>query len=109
MEMLLTNQGAEVKVVYDGKQAVDLFKESLEGTFDAILMDIMMPVMDGLTATKTIRALKKSDAKKIPIIANAFKEDEENCMKAGMNAYMTKPLVIEKAKQIISEQIKRVA
>lgn len=112
MEMLLTDQGAEVKVVYDGKQAVDLFKESSEGTFDAILMDIMMPVMDGLTATKTIRALKKSDAKKIPIIAmtaNAFKEDEENCMKAGMNAYMTKPLVIERAKQIISEQIKRAA
>ena len=112
IEMLLTDQGAEVKVVYDGKQAVDLFKESPEGTFDAILMDIMMPVMDGLTATKTIRALKKSDAKKIPIIAvtaNAFKEDEENCMKAGMNAYMTKPFVIEKAKQVISEQIKRAA
>lgn len=109
IETLLRDQGAEVTVAYDGKQAVELFKESSDGAFDAILMDIMMPVMDGLTAAKTIRALKRPDAKKIPIIAltaNAFKEDKEKCLAAGMNAYMTKPLEISKAKQIINEQIK---
>ncbi len=109
IETLLTDQGAEVTVVFDGKQAVDLFQASPEGTFDAILMDIMMPVLDGLTATKTIRTLKKSDAKTIQIIAltaNAFKEDENRCREAGMSAYMTKPLAIEKAKQIINEQVR---
>ena len=62
------------------KQAADLFETNPAGTFDAILMDIMMPVMDGLTAARTIRALDRPDAKTIPIIAmtaNAFKEDEE--------------------------------
>ena len=110
IETLLFDQGAEVTVAYDGKQAVDLFRESPEESFDAILMDIMMPVMDGLTAARTIRSLKRSDAKKIPIIAvtaNAFKEDKEKCFAAGMNAYMTKPLEIEKAKQVICEQTAR--
>ena len=68
-QTLLTDEGAEVTVVSDGKQAVDLFASKSAGTFDAILMDIMMPVMDGLTAAKTIRALERSDAKTIPIIA----------------------------------------
>ena len=106
--MLLTDQGAEVKVVYDGKQAVDLFKESPEGTFDAILMDIMMPVMDGITATKTIRAMERPDAKTIPIIAmtaNAFKEDEEKCMAAGMNEHLAKPLEEDKVVRAIYENI----
>ena len=63
-----------------------------------ILMDVMMPVMDGLTATKTIRSLERQDAKTIPIIAmtaNAFREDAEKCMEAGMNAHLSKPIVIE--------------
>lgn len=110
IETLLIDQGAEVTVAYDGKQAVDLFRKSPEESFDAILMDIMMPVMDGLTAARTIRSLKRSDAKKIPIIAvtaNAFKEDKEKCFAAGMNAYMTKPLEIEKTKQVICEQTAR--
>ena len=99
IEALLVDQGAEVTVVYDGKQAVDLFKKSQEGAFDAILMDIMMPVMDGITATKEIRALEHPDARKIPIIAmtaNAFKEDEKKCLEAGMNAHLAKPIQIEK-------------
>ena len=80
------------------------------GTFDAILMDIMMPVMDGLTAARTIRALDRPDAKTIPIIAmtaNAFKEDEEKCLEAGMNAHLIKPLDIEKVKQTIEGQVRK--
>ena len=103
-EMLLTDQGAKVTMVSDGKQAVDLFAANPQGTFDAILMDIMMPVMDGLTATRTIRALERPDAKTIPIIAmtaNAFKEDAEKCFAAGMNAHLAKPLDIELVKKTI--------
>ncbi|MBU5430758.1 response regulator [Kineothrix sp. MSJ-39] len=98
-EMMLTDQGAEITLVQNGKQAVDLFAESPEGAFDAILMDIMMPVMDGLTATKNIRAMNRADAKTIPIIAmtaNAFKEDADKCIAAGMNAHLAKPLDMEK-------------
>ena len=77
---------------------------------DLILMDIMMPVMDGLTATRTIRALDRQDAKTIPIIAmtaNAFREDAERCMEAGMNAHLAKPLDDEKIKQTISEELRK--
>ncbi len=108
-ETLLEDQGAEVTVVYNGKQAADLFETNPAGTFDAILMDIMMPVMDGLTAARTIRALDRSDAKTIPIIAmtaNAFKEDEEKCLEAGMNVHLIKPLDIEKVKQTIEGQVR---
>ena len=108
-ETLLEDQGAEVTVVYNGKQAADLFETNPAGTFDAILMDIMMPVMDGLTAARTIRALDRPDAKTIPIIAmtaNAFKEDEEKCLEAGMNAHLIKPLDIEKVKQTIEGQVR---
>ena len=76
------------------------------GTFDAILMDIMMPVMDGLTATKAIRALNRPDAGIIPIIAmtaNAFAEDVQRCLDSGMNAHLAKPLDIEKVKKTICE------
>ena len=71
-------------------------------------MDIMMPVMDGLTATKTIRSLKHPDAETIPIIAmtaNAFQEDAEKCIAAGMNAHLAKPLDIEKVKMTIYKYI----
>lgn len=107
---LLSDQGAKVTLVSDGKQAVDLFREKPEGTFDAILMDIMMPVMDGITATKEIREMERPDAKTIPIIAmtaNAFKEDEENCLAAGMNAHLAKPLDMEKVKQTICEMVRK--
>lgn len=105
---LLTYQGAEVVVTQDGKQAVDLFADKPPGTFDAILMDIMMPVMDGLTATRTIRAMSRPDAKTIPIIAmtaNAFKEDEEKCLEAGLSAYLAKPIDIEKVKKTIYAEV----
>lgn len=98
-QMLLEDKGADVTVVTDGKQALDLFSSSARGTFDAILMDIMMPVMDGITATKAIRALDRPDAKEIVIIAmtaNAFEEDAKKCISAGMNAHLAKPLQIDK-------------
>ena len=75
------------------------FKENPVGTYNAILMDVMMPVMDGLTAAKTIRAWDRPDAKTIPIVAmtaNAFAEDAQKCMEAGMNAHLAKPLDIQK-------------
>ena len=96
---LLYDEGAEVTVVGDGKQAVDIFSSNEPGTFDAILMDVMMPVMNGLEATKAIRAMDREDAKTIPIIAmtaNAFAEDARKCMAAGMNAHLPKPLQMEK-------------
>lgn len=108
-ETLLSDEGAVVTVAKDGLQAVNIFKEKPEGSFDAILMDIMMPVMDGLTATKKIRTLNHPDAKKIPIIAmtaNAFKEDKEKCLTAGMNAHLAKPIEIENVKKVLCEQIR---
>ena len=105
-EILLEDEGAIITMVNDGQQAVELFNNSPVGTFDAILMDIMMPVMDGLTATKAIRALNRPDAGIIPIIAmtaNAFAEDVQRCLDAGMNAHLAKPLDIEKVKKTICE------
>ena len=105
-QMLLTDKGARVTVVGDGKQAVDLFKRKIPGTFDAILMDIMMPVMDGMTATRAIRSLARADAKTIPIIAmtaNAFDEDAKKCMEAGMNAHLTKPIEIDHVIEVLGQ------
>ena len=106
-ETLLSDEGAKITVVKNGLQAVKAFQENPCNYFDAILMDIMMPVMDGLTAAKTIRAAAHADAKTIPIIAmtaNAFQEDQEQCYKAGMNAHLAKPLNMEKVIRTIYEQ-----
>ena len=107
-QFMLTDNGAEVVTAQNGLAAVQEFESAKSGTYDAILMDVMMPVMDGLTAARAIRALERPDAKTIPIIAmtaNVFKEDEEQCLKAGMNAHLTKPLEMEKVKRTICEQI----
>lgn len=104
-QMLLEDAGAVITTVTDGKQALELFKEKPAGSFDAILMDIMMPVMDGLSATKAIRALERADAKNIPIIAmtaNAFKEDEKKCLEAGMTAHLAKPIQIDEVIKTIA-------
>ena len=107
-DMLFTDQGAVVTIVRDGQQALDAFRNHPAGTYDAILMDIMMPVMDGFTATRAIRALDRQDAKEIPIIAmtaSAFAEDAQQCRDAGMTAHLAKPLEIQKIKQVIREQV----
>ena len=101
---VLEDVGALITRAENGQQALELFKEKPAGTFDVILMDLMMPVMDGYTATRKIRELERSDAKTVPIIAmtaNAFKEDAEKCIAVGMNAHLAKPLDIEKMKMTI--------
>lgn len=107
---LLEDEGAITTIVNDGQQAVDIFSRNKPGTFDAILMDIMMPEMDGLSATKAIRALDREDAGTIPIIAmtaNAFDEDEKKCMEAGMNAHLVKPLDIQKIKEAVCRYLNK--
>ncbi len=97
-QSILEGEGASITPAMNGQEAVDAFSSHPEGTFDAILMDIMMPVMDGITATKTIRALDRPDAKTIPIIAmtaNAYEEDIRRTHEAGMNAHLSKPVDID--------------
>ena len=101
---VLEDVGALITRAENGQQALELFKEKPAGTFDVILMDLMMPVMDGYTVTRKIRELERSDAKTVPIIAmtaNAFQEDAEKCIAVGMNAHLAKPLDIEKMKKTI--------
>ena len=103
-EYILKEAGASVEKAENGKAALEQYQISEEGYYDAILMDLMMPVMDGYTATRKIRELERSDAKTVPIIAmtaNAFQEDAEKCIAVGMNAHLAKPLDIEKMKKTI--------
>ena len=95
VEFILKVEGANVIAATDGKQAVDIFAKSEEGSIDVILMDVMMPVMDGLTAVREIRTLSRVDATTVPIIAmtaNAFADDVENAREAGMDAHVAKPI-----------------
>ena len=90
----------------NGQRAVELFERNAPGHFDAILMDMRMPVMDGLAATRAIRGLGRPDAKTIPIIAlsaNAFEEDVRSCLGAGMNAHLPKPVDMERLKKLLGE------
>lgn len=101
----LEKLGCNVTEAEDGKEAVDLFSASEEGTFDAILMDIRMPVMDGHEATRRIRTLDRRDAKDIPIIAmsaNAFEEDKEASIRLGMQMHLSKPLDKETLAQALA-------
>ncbi len=101
-EFMLTEAGVDITTAANGKIALDLFAASAPGDFDAILMDIMMPVMNGLEAARAIRALPRPDAATIPIIAmtaNAFMDDMEQSRAAGMNEHLTKPL---DAKRVIA-------
>ena len=93
---------------WDGQEAVELFRNSEPGEFDVILMDIMMPVMNGYEATKMIRSLDREDAKKIPIIAmtaNAFTEDRIKAKEAGMDEHISKPIDMKLLVMIIHELV----
>ena len=97
-EYMLTDKGAVVTKAYNGREALEKFEASDPGSFDVILMDIMMPEMDGLETTKAIRGLSREDAGSVPIIAmsaNAFADDITRSKAAGMNAHLSKPLDFE--------------
>ena len=106
--ILLQDEGMNIIEAKNGKEAVEIFKSSIPNTFDFIFMDIMMPVMDGLEATKQIRKLERFDAKAIPIIAmtaNAFDEDRKDCINAGMSEHIGKPIDISELKKVINSQV----
>lgn len=103
---LLEEFGIDIEVAQNGKEAVDAFKASKPNSFDFVFMDIMMPVMDGLEASRQIRKLDRKDAATVPILAvsaNAFQEDIKRSLDAGMNAHLTKPLEIDKIKNALHE------
>ena len=105
---LLELEDIESEHARNGKEAVQMFADSAEGYYDAILMDVRMPEMDGLTATQTIRALQRTDAGTIPIIAmtaNVFDEDIDRSMQAGMNAHLSKPVEPEKLYETMARLI----
>ncbi len=105
-EFMLQNEGADVTKAWNGQEAVELFKKSERGEFDVILMDIMMPVINGYEATKRIRSLDREDAQAIPIIAmtaNAFTEDRIRAKEAGMDEHIAKPIDTKKLVKIIHE------
>lgn len=107
-EFFLEDMGAETMQAWNGKEAVEAFRNSAPGEIGVILMDIMMPVMDGLEAVQRIRALDRPDAKTVPIIAmtaNAFSEDVERSRKAGMTEHLSKPLNAETLKKAILRNI----
>lgn len=104
-EYMLTEQGAVVTEAWNGKEAADIYESCESGTFDVILMDIMMPVMNGLEAARCIRASEKEDAQSIPIIAlsaNAFDDDIAQSLAAGMNMHLAKPLEFQKVIEAIA-------
>ncbi len=107
---ILSMEGADCELVENGQLAVACFANAAEKEFDAILMDVQMPVMNGYDATRAIRALDRSDAREIPIIAmtaNAFAEDEKEALDAGMNVHLAKPIDIELLKKVINQYVPR--
>lgn len=109
-EFVLQNEGAVVTKAWNGQKAVDIFRKNRPGEFDVILMDIMMPVMNGYEAAKMIRSLDREDAKVIPIIAmtaNAFTEDKMRAKKAGMDEHIAKPVDGKLLVKVINELVKR--
>lgn len=109
-QKLLEHQGCKVVIARNGKEAVDAFEASKENFFDAILMDVRMPVMDGIEATKMIRALERPDSKSVAIIAmtaDAFTEEQKKTIDAGMNEHLSKPIVPQKLFTALSQYTKR--
>ncbi len=110
LQMILQSRGIDSDVAENGKIAIDLFSSHQENYYSAILMDMRMPEMDGLEATKRIRAMERTDAKKIPIIAltaNAFDEDVQRSLQAGLNAHLTKPIQQEVLFETLESLVKR--
>ena len=108
-EFLLKEEGCCVRTAVNGQEAVQIFEQSKPFHFDAILMDVMMPVMDGYAATRAIRAMPREDAKEVQIVAmtaNAFAEDVAKCKEAGMNAHLSKPFKAEQLVASIAEREK---
>ena len=108
-EFVLRNEGTVVTKAWNGQEAVDIFRKSSPGEFDVILMDIMMPVMNGYEAAKMIRSLDREDAKVIPIIAmtaNAFIEDRMRAKEAGMDEHIAKPVDGKLLVKVINELVK---
>lgn len=109
-KFILETNGAKVLKASNGKQALDIFSESEEGEISVILMDVMMPVMDGISATAAIRSLDRSDASVVPIIAmtaNTYTDDIERVLTAGMNAFVEKPVDAEKLVDIIVKTLQK--
>ena len=107
-EFMLQNEGAKVTKAWDGQEAVKIFEKSRSGEFDVILMDIMMPVMNGYEAAKMIRSLDREDAKEVPIIAmtaNAFTEDRIRAKEAGMDEHIAKPVDAKLLVKVIHELV----
>jgi len=108
MKQIILMRGAEIDHAENGRIALEMFEKSEPGYYDAILMDVRMPEMDGLEATSTLRALDRPDAKTIPIIAmtaNAFDEDVQRSLQVGMNAHLSKPVEPERLYQTLEELI----
>ena len=108
-EFMLQNEEADVTKAWNGQEAVELFRKSEPGEFDAILMDIMMPVINGYDAAKRIRSLDREDAKTVPIIAmtaNAFTEDRLRAKEAGMDEHIAKPVDMELLIKVIHGLVK---
>lgn len=104
--ILLEEEGVTVTSAENGEEAVKIFTENPPGSFDMILMDLMMPVMGGIEATKIIRKLDREDAARIPIIAmtaNAFSDDISDCLAAGMDAHLPKPIEVDKMVKTIAK------
>ena len=105
---LLSEKGALVSVAEDGRQGVEAFANSVPGFYRAILMDLRMPVMDGVTAARRIRMLGRPDAKTVPIIAmtaDVFAEDIQKCLDAGMDSHIAKPIDPQRLFQVLQDSI----
>lgn len=109
-QYLLEERGFEVDCVFDGSQAVERIRTTPPGTYDVVLMDIMMPVMDGLEATRTIRSMERPDCHTLPIIAmsaNAFDDDLRKSVECGMNGHLSKPVEVEKLYKTLNTVIQK--
>ena len=107
---LLTRNGHKIIKAYNGQEAVDIFRQGEENSFDIILMDIQMPILNGIEATKKIRMLEREDAKNIPIVAvsaNVYTEDVAASNNAGMNAHLSKPINFNELQKVFNSLIKK--